>query len=49
MGSRAFLPKEDLREIISFLEDKFRFKNIPGWRRLLEKLYRLFRSNLKLD
>ena len=47
MGARAFLPKEDLREIIPFLEDKFRFENIPAWKHLLAKLEGVFTEKFK--
>jgi CheY-like chemotaxis protein len=38
MGARACLPKEKIEEIVSFLEDVFRYGKIPGRRRLFKKL-----------
>ena len=35
MGARAYLPKEELGEIVPFLEDVLRHKNLTGWGRLL--------------
>jgi len=42
MGARAFLPKEKLPEIVSFLEDVLEYEFKPGWKRLLERLYDTF-------
>lgn len=42
MGARAFLPKEKLAEIVPFLEDVLTLSNMPGWRRLFERLGRFF-------
>ncbi len=38
MGARAYLPKEKLGELVPFLEDVIRYENLPGWKRLFEKL-----------
>ncbi len=42
MGARAYLPKEKIGEIVPFLEDVLRYENLPGWRRLLEKMEGFF-------
>jgi CheY-like chemotaxis protein len=42
MGARAYLPKEKLGEIVPFLEDVFKYENLPGWKRLFEKLEGFF-------
>ena len=42
MGARAYLPKEKLGEIVPLLEDVLRYENLPGWRRLLEKMEGFF-------
>ncbi len=41
-GARAYLPKEKIGEIVPFLEDVLRYENLPGWRRLLEKMEGFF-------
>ncbi len=41
-GARAYLPKEKLGEIVPFLEDVLRYENLPGWKRLLEKMEGFF-------
>ncbi len=42
--ARAYLLKENLGEIVPFLEDILRYDYIPGWKRLLEKLKGFFDS-----
>jgi hypothetical protein len=42
MRARAYLPKEKLGEIVPFLEDVLKYENLPGWKRLLEKLEGFF-------
>jgi len=42
LGARAYLPKEKLGEIVSFLEDMLQHEYKTGWRRLLEKLENYF-------
>lgn len=37
-GARTYLPKEKLGEIVPFLEDILTLENLPGWKRLFEKL-----------
>jgi len=44
MGARAYLPKEELGEIVPFLEDVLECENLKGWDRLLEKLKEFFSS-----
>jgi DNA-binding NarL/FixJ family response regulator len=38
MGARAYLPKEQIGNIVPFLEDVLAQEPLPGWRRLFEKL-----------
>jgi CheY-like chemotaxis protein len=42
LGARAFLPKEKLAEIVPFLEDVLSLSNMPGWRRVFERLGGVF-------
>jgi hypothetical protein len=42
LGARAYLPKEKLGEIASFLEDILRQEEIAGWKRLFERLEGFF-------
>jgi CheY-like chemotaxis protein len=42
LGARAFLPKEKLVEIVPFLEDVLTLSNLPGWRRVFERLGDVF-------
>ena len=44
MGARAYLPKEKLGEIVSFLEDVLTYEYLPGWKRLLRKLEGFFKA-----
>lgn len=44
MGARAYLPKEKMSEIVSFLEDVLTLENRPGWRRLFDKLGQFFNA-----
>jgi CheY-like chemotaxis protein len=44
LGARAYLPKEKLGEIVPFLEDILTYENLPGWKRLFEKLGDFFNS-----
>jgi DNA-binding NarL/FixJ family response regulator len=37
-GARAYLPKEQIGNIVPFLEDVLAQGNLPGWRRLFERL-----------
>ena len=38
MKAYAFLPKEKLADIVPFLEDVLAQENLPGWRRLFDRL-----------
>lgn len=38
LGARSYLPKEQLGEIVPFLEDVLTQEYLPGWKRLFEKL-----------
>ena len=42
MGAMAYLPKEKLGEIVSFLEDALEYEYLTGWKRLMEKLKGFF-------
>jgi CheY-like chemotaxis protein len=49
MGARAYLPKEKVGEILPFLEDVLAYDNIPGWKRLYERLKKYFDSKFEAD
>ncbi len=49
LGARAYLPKEKMGEIIPFLEDVFKYENLPGWGRLLQSLAGFFNSRWGKD
>ncbi len=49
MKARAYLPKEKLGEIVPFLEDLLKYKYLPGWKRLLEKLRGFFNTQFESD
>ena len=34
----ACFPKERLKEIVSFLEEALKYRDLPGWERLLERI-----------
>jgi DNA-binding response OmpR family regulator len=42
MGARAYIPKEKMSEIISFLEDVLTLERQSGWRRLFDRLGHFF-------
>ena len=44
MKAMAYLPKEKLGEIVPFLEDILAYEYSPGWRRLMARLRRFFKS-----
>lgn len=44
LGARAYLPKEKLGEIVPFLEDVLTYENLPGWKRLFERLGGFFNT-----
>jgi len=49
MKAYAFLPKEKLADIVPFLEDVLKYDYATGWKRLLQKLPRLFQRPLRAD
>ena len=49
MGARAYLPKEKMSEIVSFLEDVLILEHQPGWRRLFERLGSFFSASFGHD
>ena len=49
LGARAYLPKEKLGEVVSFLEDVLTYEYVPGWKRLYEKLKGFFDSKFESD
>jgi CheY-like chemotaxis protein len=44
MGARAYLPKEKMAEIVSFLEDVLTLESRPGWRRVFDRLGGFFNA-----
>jgi CheY-like chemotaxis protein len=44
MGARAYLPKEKMSEIVSFLEDVLTLESRPGWRRVFDRLGGFFNA-----
>ena len=49
MGAMAYIPKEKLGEIVSFLEDVLNHEHLPGWKSLMKKLKRFFDSKFESD
>ena len=49
MKARAYLPKEKLGEVVSFLEDMLKYEYLPGWKRLFERLKGLFDQKFESD
>jgi CheY-like chemotaxis protein len=49
LGARTYLPKEKLGEIVPFLEDMLTLENLPGWKRLFEKLGGFFEARFGPD
>jgi CheY-like chemotaxis protein len=47
MKAQAYLPKEKLGEIVSFLEDVLTYEYLPGWKRLIMKLDGFFTEKFK--
>jgi DNA-binding NtrC family response regulator len=47
LGASAYLPKEKLGEIVTFLEDVMQLEHKAGWKRLLEKLENYFDDQFK--
>lgn len=48
-GARAYLPKEKMGEIVPFLEDVLRHEQLPGWKRLFDKLGNFFNARFGPD
>ena len=44
LGARAYLPKEQLRALVPFLEDVLTYEYGAAWRRMLKKLEGLFKD-----
>lgn len=44
MGARAYIPKERMSEIVSFLEDVLTLEHQAGWRRLFRRLGGFFNA-----
>ena len=49
LGARTYLPKEKLGEVVPFLEDMLTQENLPGWKRLFEKLGGFFDARFGPD
>ena len=47
--ARAYLPKENLGEIVPFLEDILKYDYLPGWKRLFDKLKGFFDTKFESD
>lgn len=49
MGARAYIPKEKMFEIVTFIEDVLTSENRSGWQRLFERLGGFFSSTFGSD
>ena len=49
MGARAYIPKEKMFEIVSFLEDVLTLEHQPGWRRVFDRLGGFFNATFGSD
>ncbi len=49
MKAMAYLPKEKLGEVVPYLEDALKYEYLPGWKRLMQGLKRLFDSKFETD
>jgi CheY-like chemotaxis protein len=49
MGARAYIPKEELGNIVPFLEDVLNYDFESGWKRLFEKLHGFFTERFESD
>ena len=47
MRAMAYLPKEELGNIVPFLEDILKYDYLPGWKNLLKKLKTFFDSRFE--
>jgi CheY-like chemotaxis protein len=49
MGARAYLPKEKIGEIVSFLEDVLKYEFKPGWKNLFDRLGEYYDKKFEKD
>jgi CheY-like chemotaxis protein len=49
LGARAYLPKEKIADIVSFLEDVVTMEHNQNWQRLFNRLGRFLNSNFGAD
>jgi CheY-like chemotaxis protein len=49
LGARAYLPKENLGEVVPFLEDALTYDYVHGWKRLYEKMKGFFDTKFESD
>lgn len=49
MKARAYLPKDQLGEVVPILEDVLRLDYLSGWKRVMEKLKWFFDSKFESD
>jgi hypothetical protein len=49
LGARAYLPKDELGQLVPFLEDVLKHDHQTGWKRLLEKLEKSFDDQFETD
>ena len=47
MRAMAYLPKENLGQVVPFLEDVLQYEYLPGWKRLMEKSKKFFDSKFE--
>jgi hypothetical protein len=49
LGAGAYLPKDELGQLVPFLEDVLKYDQQTGWKRLLEKLENYFDDQFESD
>jgi len=49
VAARAYLPKERLGEIVPFLEEVLKYHDLPGWRRLFDKVTGFLGNKIEID
>lgn len=49
MRARAYLPKDELGEVVPYLEDILKYDYESGWKRLFEKLHNFFTDKFESD
>jgi len=49
MRAMAYLPKEELGNVVPFLEDVLKYEYLPGWKSLMKKLKTFFDSKFESD